>query len=409
MSVSTATEARVPEHVPQELVRDINIQKFSSELADPYLAGARLHEGPDIFWATMAANGHPGWVLTRHALLQEAYADPEHFSSERADLAAMGINLKLNPLEFDPPEHHRYRRLLNPLFSPRAVLAFDEPVKQVCHDLMAGFADRGSCEFVSEFAEKFPSYIFLDLMGMPRAMLPDFLEWERQLLRAEDPRVKVGALKSVIEYLEKFLDGQRANPTTDLMRHIVTAQYENERPLTRDEMMGMITLLYIGGLDTVYSSLGWIFRHLATDPALQDRLRANPDQIPWAMEEFLRVYPVAQPHRKIRQDIVFHGVPMRKGDHVLMATFAAHRDPRAYADPHRVDIDRKPRHLTFAAGPHLCLGIHLAKRELKTVVEAFLSRFENIRMRAGEGYEYHTGGTWGVDRLVLEWDRMSGR
>lgn len=171
MAVSHASARRVPAHVPDALVRDIDINAFTSELDDPFLAGARLHDGPDIFWATMAANGHPGWVLTRYALVQEAYTDPGHFSSERSDLAILGVNWKLNPL-----------------FSPRAVRALDEPVKAVCSTLIDGFADRGSCEFVGEFAEKFPSYIFLDLMGLPHEMLPQFLAWERDQLRAPDPR-----------------------------------------------------------------------------------------------------------------------------------------------------------------------------------------------------------------------------
>jgi cytochrome P450 len=95
---------------------------------------------------------------------------------------------------------------------------------------------------------------------------------------------------------------------------------------------------------------------------------------------------------------------MRKGDHVLMATFAANCDPHAYTDPHTVDIGRKPRLLTFAAGPHLCLGLHLARRELRIVVAAFLERCRNIRLVPGEKFECHTGGTWGVDRLMLAWD-----
>lgn len=404
MTVLQSSGPQVPEHVPEDLVRDIDIADFTSELDDPFLAGARLHDGPDIFWATVAANGHPGWVLTRHALLQEVYADPDHFSSERADLAAMGINWKLNPLEFDPPEHYKYRRLLNPMFTPRAVSAMDESVKEVCNQLIAVFADRGSCEFISEFADTFPSYIFLDLMGMPRDMLPQFLEWERLLLRAEDPREKAAALLSSIKYLDQFVDEQRESPTTDLMKTVVTVQFEGERRLTKEEVLGMVTLLYIGGLDTVYSSLGWIFRHLAQDQALQRSLRANPELIPQAVEEFLRAFPVASPHRKLKKDLMFHGVQMRKGDYVLLPTFAAHRDPREFTNPHQVDIDRRPRHLAFAAGPHVCLGLHLARRELRTVVEAFLSRFENIRMPEGESYEYHTGGTWGVDRLVLQWD-----
>ncbi|HET8710390.1 MAG TPA: cytochrome P450, partial [Spongiibacteraceae bacterium] len=228
--------------------------------------------------------------------------------------------------------------------------------------------------------------------------------WERNLMRAEDPRERAGAMMSVFKYLEQFAAEQRQQPTTALMKAIVTAQYEGERPLTQDEVMGMVALLYIGGLDTVYSSLGWILHHLAGDSALQEKLRANPEAIPFAVEEFLRAYPVANPHRKIKQDFEFHGVKMRKGDHVLMATFAAHRDPLAYENPGQVIVERKPRHLAFAAGPHLCLGIHLAKRELRTVVAAVLSRFKNIRMPKGERCEFHTGGTWGVDRLPLEWD-----
>ena len=398
--------SKAPEHVPPELFRDIDITQYTSELNDPYLAGARLHEGPDIFWASTAANGHPGWVLTRHSLLQEAYTTPDSFSSERADLAAMGIDWKLNPLEYDPPEHHKYRRLLNPLFTPRAVSTMDEPVKAVCDDLIAGFRDKQSCEFIGEFAEKFPSYVFLDLLGMPRNMLPQFLEWERLLLRAEDPRQKAGALLSVIDYLDKFIDEQSENPTTDLMKTILSVLYEDQRLLTKEEVLGMVTLLYIGGLDTVYSTLGWIFHYLAGDTQLQDRLRAEPELIPQAVDEFLRAFPAAMPHRKLKKDIEFHGVKMRKGDHVLMATFAAHRDPRAFDNPHRVDIDRKPRHLSFAAGPHTCLGMHLAKRELRTVIEAVLGNFKNIRLAPGEAVEFHTGGTWGVDRLVLEWDRL---
>ena len=149
MSHANTKEARIPEHVPAELVRDIDIAKYTSELDDPFAAGARLLDGPDIFWATTACNGHPGWVLTRYALIQEAYLDPEHFSSERADLAALGIDWKLNPLEFDPPEHHKYRMNLHPLFTPRAVMAYEEAVHNVCEELIAEFAQRKSCEIAA--------------------------------------------------------------------------------------------------------------------------------------------------------------------------------------------------------------------------------------------------------------------
>jgi cytochrome P450 len=154
----------------------------------------------------------------------------------------------------------------------------------------------------------------------------------------------------------------------------------------------------------VYSTLGWIMRHLAGDQALQQRLRDNPQDIPKAVEEFARAFGVAAPHRNVKEDFTFHGVFMKKDDVVLMPTYMASRDPRAYENPHVIEIDRKARHLTFATGPHACAGIHLAKRELRVVIEAFLSRFRNIRIPEGENYAYHTGGVLGVDRLPLEWD-----
>jgi cytochrome P450 len=167
------------------------------------------------------------------------------------------------------------------------------------------------------------------------------------------------------------------------------------------EILGICFLFYVAGLDTVYSTLGWIMRHLAEDQALQDRLRANPADIPKAVDEFTRAYGVAAPHRMVTEDFTFNGVLMRKGDVVLLPTYLASRDPAAYENPHSVDIDRGARSVTFATGPHTCLGVHLAKREIKIVLESFLARFKCIRLPEGDKYHYHTGGVLGVDRLPI--------
>ncbi|MCK9564126.1 MAG: cytochrome P450 [Bacteroidales bacterium] len=395
----------IPDHVPADLVWDHDLDTFNSELDDPYLAASRLHQGPDIIWARSAMFGHPTWVLTRHDHIKEAYGDPERFSSDRNNLGALGVSWKLNPLEFDPPEHHYYRRILNPHFTPTAVTSLDGAVRDACGLLMDRIAARGSCEFIGEFAELFPSYIFLDLMGLPHDMLPQFLIWERDMMRSPEPAERVTAMRAILAYLEDFVAEQMKNPGSSLLKGIVASRYRDERPLTKDEVLGMCYLFYIGGLDTVYSSLGWYMRHLANDWPLQERLRNNPDDIPRAVEELLRAYPVAAPHRTVKKDIEFHGVRMRKGEDVLLPTYLAGRDPLAYPEPHRVDIDRNPRHLAFGSGPHNCLGMHLARRELKTVLAVFLSRCHNIRIPAGESCSYHVGSTFGVDRLPLEWDQ----
>ena len=146
-------------------------------------------------------------------------------------------------------------------------------------------------------------------------------------------------------------------------------------------------------------------RHLAMHPDLQDRLRADPALIPQAVEEFARAFSVVNTHRMVRRDVTFHGVDLKAGEEIHMPLSLADRDPSVFADPHRVDIDRKSRHIAFGTGPHNCLGIHLAKREISTVVEEFLARFRSIALKPGETYRYHGGRTFGVEYLPLVLER----
>jgi cytochrome P450 len=147
-------------------------------------------------------------------------------------------------------------------------------------------------------------------------------------------------------------------------------------------------------------------RQLVEAPMLQERLRASPDDIPRAVNEFLRAFCVVSGARTVTTDLEFHGVFLRQGDLVCLPTYLAARDPLAFADPHAIDIDRQPRVLAFGTGHHTCIGMHLARREIKIVLEAMLSRFKNIRIPEGEAYRYHAGAAVvGVDYLPLTWER----
>lgn len=406
MATSADTVQKVPDHVPEELVWDRSFDEFTAEGDDPFLAISRLHEGPGIIWATNASYGRPGWVLTRYDLISEAFVDHEHFSGEREGMPAsmLGVNLRLNPIEIDPPAHHGHRRNLNPVFTPKAVNAMGDMVRATCVELISRFADKGECDFIKDFAVPFPTYIFLDLMDMPREKAGEFLQWEEDLMRSPEPEKRALAARSIFQYLEEHKKREMEHPTNDLNRAITTAQF-HDRPLTHIEMMGMYYVLYVGGLDTVYSTLGWIMRHLATHPELQERLRENPDEIQAAVEEFARAFSVVVTHRQVREDFTFHGVEMKAGEEVNLPISLADRDPAVFANPHEVDVDRKPRHINFGTGVHACLGIHLAKRELRIVIEEFLKRFRNIRIKPGETYRYHTGRTFGIDYLPLVWDK----
>lgn len=401
-------DAKLPAHIPPPMIWDRDFDAFCSEGDDPFLAAARMHDGPPIVFGAKVFFGEPAWIIVSQELLQEAFLRPDIFSNRRMEPSRKeitGAGFRAIPEELDPPEHGKYRRILQPYFSPQSMRSLDGMVRETCDTLLENLAGNDGCEFIHDFASRLPNQVFLKMMGLPLDMLDQFLEWEGSLLRGQSTTERMEATKAVLEYLTRFIADQPESERTELMRTILNGEVDGA-PISEIDILGICLLLYIGGLDTVYSSLGWIFRHLAQDQALQDRLRCNPEDIPKAIEEFERAYPVARPSRTVVQDCDFHGAPLRKGDRVVLPTYLAGRDPAAYEAPEVIDINRKTRNLTFGTGPHLCLGIHLAKREIRIVLESVLSRFRNIRIPEGESYEYHVGGVFGVDRLPLAWEKI---
>jgi cytochrome P450 len=405
----------VPDHVPEELIWRGDFEAFATATDDPFRRLGELHDGPDIIWVRKFAKGlgggTAGWLLTRYDLVREVLSDTDNFMSGSANpmMSTIGLDWPLIPIELNPPQQQRYRKVLEPFFAPAYINRLDDAIRATCEQLIADFKSPNSCEFIGDFAEKFPSQIFLDLMGMPRARLQDFLKWERGMLRGETPGKVVEAMQAILDYLKEFLAEQRENPKSDLMKGIVSARLDGEQPLTEIEMLSIAYLLYIGGLDTVYSTIGWIFWHLAQDQPLQQRLREHPEEIVRATEELLRAFSAASTGRRAKHDLEFHGVKMRAGDQITALLTLASRDPRAFEEPHKVDIDRDTiRHLAFGTGPHTCIGLRLARREIKIVLETLLPRFRNIRIPAGERHSYHVGSVFGIDRLPLEWDPVEG-
>jgi len=309
----------------------------------------------------------------------------------------------LLPVEADPPDHRYYREVLVSFFTPNAISKRVSEVQGLCDSLIAAFLDRGKCEFIGEFASILPNAIVISLLGMPQEMLQRFLQWEETVIHGADDCVRLAAGRAIIDYLKGFIVEQKRHPRTELMRGILSGRMK-DRPFNDAEILGICYLLFVAGLDTVSSSLGWMMRHLAIDQTLQTRLRDNPQDIPAAVEEFTRIYGVSAPSRTVAQDMMFHGVPMKQGDDVLLPTYLAGRDPRAWPNPHVIDLDRKPRHVTFGSGSHVCLGLHLAKREMRIMIESFLARMNNIHIQEGEVFKYHTTSTIGLDRLALAWD-----
>lgn len=394
-----------PPHVPAELAWDHSLAEFNSELDDPFLAASRLLDGPPVFWARDALHGRPAWVIARHDLLKDAFLDWELFSSAGdKDLAMMlGVDWDLNPVRIDPPMHTIYRKVLTPFFTPKAVAHMEAGVRQTCDELIARFADQGGCDFVKDFAVPFPSIIFLRLMGLPLDMMEQFFGWEQDLLRGTSFEARSTAGREILACLRDHLARQRQQPTTPLMENIVNARIEDGRPLDDGEILGMLYTFYLGGLDTVYGTVGWSMRYIATHPEFQQFLRDNPERLNKAVDELIRMFAVVSTQRRVTRDMVWNGVEMKENDLVIMPIFIACRDPAAYPNPHEVDLDRSEPMLSFATGPHLCLGMHLARREIRIAIESFLNRFDNIHIPECAQYRFHAGSTFNVDSLPIAW------
>ena len=393
----------LPAHVPPELFWDGDVAAFAQQFDDPFVGIKALQDKGDFIYVRNVSRGQPGWMPTRFDIINDVFMDPTHFSSANSIGVGpmLGVDWRLNPLEYDPPEHMAYRQVLQPFFQPSAINGYEAMIRGVARELIDKFRDKKQINFVAEFASLFPSYVFLDLFGLPRDELPRFFEWEHAFTRSPDMERRAWGARSILHYLEGHVEQRRKEPRQDLMTGIINARIK-DRPLTNDEVMGMVMVLYFGGLDTVLSSLGWYFRHLATHPELQDLLRANPEEIPAAADELLRAFGVVGTHRLVTQDMEFHGHQLKQGEIVMVPGWLACRDERQYDDPHKIDPSRRARHLTLATGIHNCLGVHLAKREIRVVLEEWLSSFTSIRVAPDKPQRWNSTGVWAMTELWLD-------
>ncbi|MET0362036.1 MAG: cytochrome P450, partial [Sphingobium sp.] len=318
--------------------------------------------------------------------------------------ALTGGSWKLIPNELDGAEHRAARMLMNPWFSPKAVNQLKDKIRERAVGLIDRMLDKDSCEFMEAFGRPFPITIFLELMGFPVEQLDTFLKWEFDLLHTTNHEDRARASAQIIDFLWGEFCDRRVNPRDDLTTKIATAELGGE-PLNEDQAKGMLYSLFAGGLDTVASSLSFYFHYLARHPELQARLRADLSLVPYAIEEFLRRFSPVNARRMAAQDVELGGVTIRKGEWVFMGYALASLDPTEFPDPMTVDIDRRQiRHAAFASGPHFCIGAHLAKMEIKTALEEWLTRVPPFRAVEGAPTDVHGGGVYGHDSVHLRWD-----
>jgi cytochrome P450 len=402
----STSEQKIPDHVPADLVRHIDLWNRPASGECPYAQVARVQaENPDIFYNTFDPQCGASWVLTREDDLRKVMEDPAGFSSDgvAAASALVGETWKAIPLETDPPAHRHYRAILNKFLLPSAVAKMEVGVRERAIALIDGFKNDGGCEFNSAFGIPFPVGVFLDLMGLPAEDRDMLVGINNQLNHDTPIEAKVGACAALRDYLIVVREDRKKNPRDDLATFIVQSEI-NSAPLTDDEILGLYFTATIAGLDTVASVSGQMFKYLAESPEQQARLVAAPEIAPQAIEEMLRAFSPVMTRRKATEDTRISGVHIRKGDWVTIITAFAGLDPKRYPDPTKVDFGRtNNRHIGFATGPHACAGVHLARRELQIALTEWFKRIPSFRIAPDTVPVMKNGGVIGPVELKLVW------
>jgi cytochrome P450 len=400
---------RLPPHVSERMVVDIQKYMMPGNRADPFdLGGDLMQELPPIFYTPTRQGGmaEGSWVVTRYEDIRDVYQNEVLYST--ADVAnfqaLVGETFRMIPLAIDPPEHGKYRMLLNPWFSPKAITELEANIRATINALIDSFVDRGECDVSYDFGRIYPVRVFMNLMGFPDEKFEEFLQWEYAILHSGGNLDKMRwGIGSALTYLRGFIAEMKANPGDNLTSHIVHGQVDS-RPLTEDEIIGTVAFLWLGGLDTVAATTSLMFRRLALNPELQRTLRANPEKIADAVEEFLRMQPLVNSTRLVKQEHSIHGVEIKVGDHVTCFNYSGNFDPAEFERPREFRLDRPSnRHFTLAGGPHRCLGSHLARRELRLALGEFLRRIPEFSIKPGfEAMAYP--GLIAVPHLELVWE-----
>jgi cytochrome P450 len=360
-------------------------------------AAGDVFEGPDGVW-----------YLTSIDAVHFAQRHADVFSSARA-FDMLGSPVPLIPIAIDPPDHARFRRILDPLFAPRVVNVMEDGLRAQARDLISAFAGRGECNVVDDLARLYPTQVFLTLFGMPLEDRDQFIYWAETIIENSnrDPTVElppevVECAGALFGYLQRYVDAKRAEPGDDVLSRVLAM--EGDQAWSNDEVLGLCFLLTLAGLDTVTAMIGFIIYHLARDPELRRRVVADPDVVQPVIEEILRLeQPAPVQPRVTTREVEVCGVTIPAGARVAMCVGAANRDPRMFSNPDVIDPGQADSgHVAFGGGVHRCLGSHLARREMRIVVEEFHRLIPEYTLAEGAEPEIvYPSGTFHLRSLPL--------
>jgi cytochrome P450 len=394
----------LPEHPPvTDWVRDF-------DHTDP-----RWTENPFPIWDELRSHSpvvHTDRFLgcympTTYQAVKEIAYDTEHFSSRRVIVRDERPEVTRNaapPITSDPPEHKPAKQLLLPPFTPDAMKKLEPRVRAICNELIDEFIADGSCDAAARYTKYIPVRAIAHMLGIPEQDSDRFITWIHMILELsiKDERMLMQAVQEMTAYFAGHIEARKQHPTDDLISTLMNAKDRNGQPLDDSHVLGSLRLLLIAGIDTTWSAIGASLWHLAKTPSDRERLIAEPELMPIAIEELLRAYSPVTMAREVMKETTISGCPVKPGNMVLLSFPAANRDPTVFPDADKVVIDRKEnRHAAFGLGIHRCVGSNLARMEMTVAIEEWLKRIPEFRLDPAGQVTWSQGTVRGPRQLPI--------
>lgn len=395
-----------PDHVPAGLVRDFDIFQLPGPQSDPHQALLAVQRAaPEIFW-TPRNGGH--WVAIQAEAIEAMLLDVQRFSSECILVPKKPPEVQRElPIECDPPRHTIIRRPLTTALLPSVIDAREGAIRELARELIEGLADRGECEFVSEFAQVFPICIFLDLVQLPRRDRHLLVPIAKKVIGGRTPAVRQEGIAALVAYLLPVVRARRQQPGEDLLSPLVNL-VEPDGKISESDALAYANTVLFAGLDTVAAMLSLVTRFLALHPAHRRELTArlgDEGYVRKAIQELLRRHGIVAIGRVIREDMIYRGVSLRQGESVILLTAMVGLDENKNPQGAEVDFARpgSQNHAAFGRGIHSCPGHILARRELKIFLEEWLGRIPDFALAPGAPPVFSTGFVTSLTELRLVW------
>jgi cytochrome P450 len=339
------------------------------------------------------------WLLTRYEDVNRAATDYETFTSSVPGVTAIPMVVQRDyqqlPIEIDPPEHTRYRHLISPVFRRSRIHAMRQRMEAFASDLInkAGEHSNGVDLFAS-FAAAFSLRTLSTFMQLPAADEPLWYGWVHRMFGSvSDVADAKAATAEFHAYIDGLVAERLAEPHDDFIGMLASSELDGER-LPAEEIRAFCAVVLVAGHETSASAMAVTLEYLARHPDVLERLRTDPGLIPSAVEEFLRyASPIQTLARNATREVELHGQVIEPGAVVGLCYGSANRDPAAFDDPEQIVLDRRPnRHMAFGAGPHMCVGAHVARLEMSIMLEQFAAQVSELRLIADDPPEWQLRG-----------------